>query len=224
MKKIFICTIIGTALLFSSCKVEKPVEPVKTITVSGQGSVNLKPDLLSIRFSVKNTEWIVNTAIDKNASNTEKAISKIKEAGVDETDISTFDYKITQDANGKYIVTNTIAVLIRNSELIGNVINGAIINGAISLIDYKYLISDKTTALRQARTLAIQDAKDTASLYAGASGCLLDSVMDIKENGNYTTFRPFFKNNDQTFSNPFQLEEGEITITAGVTITYALVN
>lgn len=53
--------IIGLgAALFSSCMISRPAKedtPVRSITVSGSGSVSVKPDMVSIKLVVKTTNW-----------------------------------------------------------------------------------------------------------------------------------------------------------------------
>ena len=135
LKKIALLIIAaGSVLLASSCTVNKPEEKVRTITVSGTGIVTLPADQLTVRFLVRTSEWNVNLARDKNAEITTKVIDKIKESGVLEGDITTVDYRISQDNSnsypGKYTVVNYVQVLIRDLSNAGNVIDNAVANGA----------------------------------------------------------------------------------------------
>lgn len=226
---------MGTALL-SSCvlgRPEKEVAPVRSITVSGSGSISVKPDMVSMKFIVRNTGWNCPQVAERNAINTTNTINAIKEAGIPESDISTFDYSISQDNShsyaGEYTVRNTIAVIIRNIELTGKVIDAAVKNntGANGITSFEYLVSDKATALREARTLAIKNAQDAASLLAGASGCKVNGVLEIRE--DYTSAS---RSNDMMFkavsmeagSTPTPIVEGNVTITSNVTIKYELTN
>ena len=224
---------VGTALL-SSCVLGRPAKeeaPVRSITVSGTGSVSVKPDMVSMKFIVKSTGWNCPQAAERNAINTTNTINAIKEAGVPESDISTYDYSITQDNShnyaGEYTVRNTIAVLIRNVDLTGKVIDAAVKNntGANGITSFEYLVSDKATALREARTLAIKNAQDAASLLAGASGCKVNGVLEIRE--DYTSAG---RGNDMLFKansmggTPTPIVEGNVTITSNVTVKYELTN
>ena len=230
--------IIGLgAALFSSCMISRPAKedtPVRSITVSGSGSVSVKPDMVSIKLIVKTTNWNCLAAAERNAINTTNTINAIKEAGVPESDISTYDYSITQDNShtyaGEYTVRNTIVVIIRNIDLTGKVIDAAVKNntGANGITSFEYLVSDKATALREARTLAIKNAQDAASLLAGASGCKVNGVIEIRE--DYTSAG---RSNDMLYKAvsmsagsgiPTPIVEGNITITSNVTVKYELTN
>lgn len=232
MKKILksIAILSLFSICFSSCMISKPSkseDKPRTITVSGTGEVTTNPDLVSLHFLVKTTDWNVEKAVSKNAVNSDFVFNALKENGVDINDISTFDYQVYQDNSkdlpGQYTVKNTIAVIIRNPEITGKVIDSAVKTnaGANGLTSFKYEISDHSSALRQARTLAIQNAQDAASLLAGASGCKIGRVLDIRE--DFTNSRAA----DGVMllkSKNTQIKTGTMAITSNVTITYELEN
>ncbi|MBR4791651.1 MAG: SIMPL domain-containing protein [Treponema sp.] len=232
LKKISILIIAaGALLLASSCTVNKPEEKLRTITVTGTGIVTQPADQLTVRFLVRTNEWNVNLARDKNAEITTKVIDKIKEAGVSDADITTVDYRISQDNSntypGKYTVTNYVQVLIRDLSNAGNVIDNAVANGANGLTSFSYSATENPNALREARTLAVQNAQDAASLIAGASGCKVADVIDIQEGYNpssYTrsTNSAMLKAVGNSYTTP--IEAGNIEITSTVTITFSLAN
>lgn len=238
MKKYF-CSIVFSVLmigLFSSCLLRNSYESKNDkhyITVSGSGKVSVEPDLISMNFVVRTVDWSVNRAVEKNAANTANVLSALKNAGVADDDVSTDDYRISQDNlnnyPGQYTVSNTINVIIRNISIAGTVIDAAVRQntGANGITSFQYLVSDSSSAMRHARTLAIQDAQDAASLLAGASGCKVGAVADIRE--DYTTTS---SGNDMMLmakavgeaSSPTSIKQGKITITSNVTIKYILEN
>ncbi len=209
------------ASIFVSCTVTKPAEPEKSITVTGSASIPVKADLVSITFRVRTIEWNVNRAVENNANITAKVLEAIKNVGVDSNDISTVDYNISQDLSksypGQYTVLNSIKVLIRNTEITGNVIDAAIVNGANGLTSYEYLSGEKTTALRQARTQAIQNAQDAANLLASVAGTKVGNVMEITEN-----FSTDINQSETFLRSSTQLQEGYIQIQSTVTVRYSL--
>ena len=229
-KIILVSAAVSLALSLSSCTINRPAEAQRYITVSGSGSVSVYPDLVSVKFLVKTTGWNIAKTAELNAVNTQNAMTAIRQAGVADADIFTSDYKITQDNSqaypGQYTVRNSISVIIRNPKITGAVIDAAVKQntGANGVTDFEYLVSDKSTALRQARTNAIKDAQDAANLLAGASGCKVGNVMEIYE--NYTTT----SRNDGVMlaksagngSTETPIEPGKIDITSNVTIKYTI--
>ena len=231
--KVFLLT--SSLLLLASCSVQKTEpEPLRVISVSGKGSVSVKPDIVTLKFIVKTSEWNVSFAAEKNATNTANVLAALKEAGVSEADISTYDYKITQDNSntyaGKYTITNTICVVVRNIEATGKVIDAAVKNniGANGIISFEYSLSDNTSALRQARTLAVQNAQDAAALLAGASGCKIGTVQEIHEDYISTARNTFAyteaKLMDSTGSVTTPIEAGNMEISSNIRVTYSLIN
>ena len=186
IKKFILLFTSLTVLILSSCTISKAAEPERSITVTCRASVAVKADIISLDFLVRNIEWNIVNATNKNAETTNRVIEALKSAGIDENDITTVDYNVSQDLKtysypGQYTVVNTIRVLIRNVEIASNVIDTAIRNGSNGLCNYKYLSLDKSSALRQARSQAIQNAQDAANLLAGASGSKVGIVMEINE-------------------------------------------
>jgi len=229
MKKIVLAVSAVLALSFASCTINKPAETQRYITVSGSGTVSVSPDLVSIKFIVRNSGWNVSQTAERNAINTNNAIAAIKAAGIADDDIFTSDYRITQDNSqaypGQYTVRNTISVIVRNPDLTGKVIDSAVKQntGANGVTDFEYMVSDRSTALRQARTMAIKDAQDAANLLAGASGCKVGNVLEIYENYTSTSHNEgvvlakAVKSNADT-----TIEPGKLDITSNVTIKYTI--
>ncbi len=232
IKKIIIATAaLYAALSFFSCTITRSAETPRYITVSGTGSVSVYPDLVSIKFIVRTTGWNVAQTAEKNAQNTKNAIDAIKGAGVADADVFTSDYTITQDNSqnypGQYTVRNYISVIIRNPSITGAVIDAAVKQntGANGVTSFEYLVSDNSTALRQARTLAIKDAQDAANLLAGASGCKVGNVIEIYE--NYTSSSQnegLIMRASKVGSNSVQtpIEPGKMDISSNVTIKYTI--
>ena len=229
MKKIVLAVSAVLALSFASCTINKPAETQRYITVSGSGTVSVSPDLVSIKFIVRNSGWNVSQTAERNAINTNNAIAAIKAAGVADDDIFTSDYKITQDNSqvypGQYTVRNTISVIVRNPDLTGKVIDSAVKQntGANGVTDFEYMVSDRSTALRQARTMAIKDAQDAANLLAGASGCKVGNVLEISENYTSTSRNDGVVLAKAVKSNAdITIEPGKLDITSNVTIKYTI--
>ncbi len=232
-KNLLIIIAAGAVLLSSSCTINKakPAEQVRTITVTGTGVVTLPADQLTVRFLVRTSEWNVNFARDKNAETTTKVIAKIKEAGVLDNDITTVDYRITQDNSnsypGKYTVVNYVQVLIRDIDNAGTVIDNAVANGANGLTSFSYSATENPNSVREARTLAVQNAQDAAALIAGASGCKIADVIDIQEGYNPSSYSrstnsAMLKSAGNSYTTP--IEAGNVEVTSTVTITFSLAN
>lgn len=230
-KTLFIFGFISM-IIMNSCNVQRNL-PTATeeegfITVSGTGSVSVVPDIVSLKFLVRTTGWNVSQVVERNANSTNNALTAIKAVGIDSNDIGTYDYKITQDNTkdypGQYTAINTISVVIRDTAITGKVIDAAVKQntGANGITSFEYSVTDKSSALRQARTLAIQNAQDAANLLAGASGCKVGKVVDIREDYTSTANRMVMK--AVAFDGTTPIETGTIDISSNVTVKYKLIN
>ena len=70
----------------------------------------------------------------------------------------------------------------------------------------EYFVSDSANTIRRARTAAVQNAQDAASLLAGASGCKIGAVVEI--------------NNEEITTST--TSDGKIVTSATIKITYNL--
>lgn len=240
MKKFFkSLLVLGCSItVLSSCFIKQPqenAESPKTITVTGRGSVSIEPDLIYLKFLVKTINWNVSKAVEQNAINSNNAMTAIMNQGISQDDIFTSDYSITQDNSnnypGQYTVRNTISVTIRNLDIAGSVIDAAVKQnyGANGITSFNYGVSDQATSLRQARTAAIQNAQDAASLLAGASGCKITGVQSINEYPSRTMqkFNDYMVYEDAAAtaeSVSTQIRAGTMIITSEVNITYTIEN
>lgn len=212
---------------------DRRAEPRRAITTRGAASVSAKPDMARITLSVVTQEWVAKTATESNAVTMDKVFSAVKACGVSEEDISTQGFNIhRQDTYsngrsypGRYRVSNSLCVSIRNIDMASAVIDAAVAAGANEMSSLSFSLSDKSALLRQARTMAMQNAQDTAALLAGASGCKLGEVLDIKEGGAAAPAFSARANSammmaDSAASTP--ISAGQISVEAEVTVTYAL--
>lgn len=238
MVKTFSKSLIAISALclvfLSSCQRTNETEPVRTITVTGKGSVYEKPDQITLKFTITTREWNVVTAVEGNAEKTAKILEAVKATGIDEKDISTHDYSITQETDrvngrnypGRYNTSNTLSILVRNIDNAGPVIDAVVANGdGTTLSSFEYSLSDTTTAMRQARTQAVQNALDAASLLAGASGNKVGNVIDMREEFTYSRLesgRANFSLADTDSTASTKISAANMEIATSVTVTYSL--
>lgn len=231
MKKII--KIIGAVLavsLFTSCTINKTVEK-RTITVTGSSSVKVTPDTACVDFEVYTTSWIAKQAVADNATIMNRVIEAIKAVGITEENIKTQDYSIGQEhswqngkkINGKYAVTNTITLVVHNTDLLGQLIDDAVKAGANGVKSLTFKLADNSSAMRQARTAAVKQAQDTAALLAGASGSKLGPALKITEsNASYPAMVMYDMVAEEASKNATSIQTGKLDINASVTITFEL--
>ena len=162
----------------------------RTITVSGEGSVVVKPDIAELSVSVVSEDATVNKVIDDNTNKMNAIIKKLKEAGMDSDDIKTSSYYLSPRYNyperqapviSGYRLEQTLALKIRDLELVDDVIDAATNLGANNVYGLEFTLDDDTEVMNEAREKAFDFAKEKAEKMAKAAGVKLGNVYTFSE-------------------------------------------
>lgn len=198
-----IVLVVLVAVLAASCTINKPAEKVRTITVSGSGSASVSPDSAVLSFTVTTSGWSAKQIVTDNNTIADRFSSAVIAAGVSGDDILKSECTVTNPGSS-YEARRTVTVTVRNLSLLPAVIDCKTASIRLTAMEYAY--ADYASEIRRARTAAVQNAQDAASLLAGASGSKTGDVVSIgDESVTKTTER-----------------DGTIKITSSLTITYDL--
>ncbi len=171
------------------------------IWVSGVGKVMIKPDLAVLSLGVESQETSVADAQVKASEAMDKIIQTLKDQGIEEKDIQTQYFNISQvtrwdSYNEKqtiiaYRVTNTVTVKIREIDKAGSIIDAVVTAGGdltrINNIDFT--VEEPSPYYKEARVLAMKYAKEKAQQMADEGGVKLGDITYITENSN-TYYQP----------------------------------
>lgn len=195
MRKTFI--ILSIVLLFAavscaSTKGDTSYQNSMTISVSGTGTIALEADMVT--FSVNISETEETTALAQQATN--KKISEVlailREFKIEDKYISTtalnFNSEYYWDSmTGRQIktgenVSQTVYVTMMELDKFASLVDslGSRISG-ISFYNVTFNSSERLKAADQARTLAYEDAKNKAQIYATAAGLTLGNPISISD-------------------------------------------
>ncbi len=148
------------------------------IHVTGAGVITVEPDIAVLSVSIETTNKSLSISSIKNAKSTELVLKVLKANDVNEEDIKTQRYstqpvyKYTQEEGQKlqgYKVTNSLQITLRTiSNNIGPIIDELVSSAGndIRINQINFRKEDTSSALRQARILAAQNAIEIAELYA----------------------------------------------------------
>ncbi|MBD3281251.1 DUF541 domain-containing protein [Candidatus Uhrbacteria bacterium] len=162
-----------------------------TITINGQGEVDVKPDLTTVTLGVT-TEGDTVEAIQ--AENTEKMnsiIARLKEQGIAEDDIKTLNFSVNPRYSWEdgertevgYEIRQNVQVKIRDESLTSKILAEAGKLGANQVGGLNFTIDDTSEFEQEARLKAIDDAKDKAQELADELGLNLVRVVSFSEAG-----------------------------------------
>lgn len=165
----------------------------RTLSVTGEGKVNVAPDIAVMYLSVITRDPSINKAWDDNNSKVEAAVAAIKAQGAADADIrSDFNVSqqerydpVTNQPTGEitYIVTHTLTVTARDLTKVGALLGSAQAAGINSVGGVSFTLEDPTAAISQARALAVANARARAEELAKGLGVKVGKVLTINEYG-----------------------------------------
>ncbi len=191
---------VAGALLLGACGAGAPAAtaqasskpPEHTIVVTGQGEAYGEPDVANVSLGVSITNADVGQAVSE-ANQTMADITKaLGEVGIDPKDIQTTNYNVwpqtkTDPQTGQptgttiYHVDSSLQVKVRKIDQAGRVIQKGLDAGANSVNGLSFGINDPKPLESQARTAAIDDARQRAGELADALGVKLGDPIQVSE-------------------------------------------
>lgn len=207
----------------------------RTIFVEGEATVIAAPDIATITLGVESSAETVALAQAENTTTTNALLVAVKAAGIPDDDIQTQNYNVYEDeewnpetfewnTNG-WIVSQSIEVTVRNTDLVAAVIVAGGDNGATNIYGPQFSIDDTGAYLEEARTEAITDARKKAQEIADALDLDLGEIVDYSEwisgGDDYRTFS-YGEGMGGVAEEAVSIEEGTEEINMSVTVTYQL--
>jgi len=177
--------------LAAGCSVSTGQPFDHTLSVTGNGTSRVPPDLAVASIGVRVQDQDAGAAVGENSTKSNAVISAIKTLGIEDKDIQTTNFSIVAqeqfDREGNptgeviYITDNTVTVTVRDLSRLGDVLDQAVQAGANSIFGVYYSVEDQSAALAEAREKALADAKARADQLAEGSGVILGRVLSVSE-------------------------------------------
>jgi len=203
---------------------DTPSAPVKTVTVTGAGSISTVPDRASFDFSVDTQAATAQAALARNATAAAAMIAAVKSAGVADADLQTGQVSLSPRLNDTgtdvlgYTASNTVTTAIAIAKA-GALVDAAVGAGATGVSGPSLMRSDSDGLYDKALSAAVANAADKAKALAAAAGLSLGAVQTMVEGSQPAVVWAAGKM-DAGAATP--IEPGTQSIDATVTVTYAL--
>ncbi|MDR2899110.1 MAG: SIMPL domain-containing protein [Clostridiales bacterium] len=205
----------------------------RKITVSGQGTVKVKPDVAYITLGVQTDAKVANDAQKKNTEIMNNVIAAVKAMNIAEKDIMTsgysiypqYDYTSNTPVITGHSVMNNITVTVRNIDTVGDVIDKAIEAGANTTNSIQFNVSDPSPYYAQALKTALADAKAKGLTIAESLGVKIGQPIEVIEQSNAYSSPVYGNINakamaaDTAAGTPIQ--SGELEISAILQVVYS---
>jgi uncharacterized protein YggE len=202
------------------------------VTVLGEGSVTVKPDIATVMIGVQVTKPTLPEAQSEATKQMTRVIKAITKAGVKEDDIQTAYYSVNvlqnYDNSGTptevtgYQVSNQVNVTVRDLDKVGSLLEDVVAAGANSIYGITFGIADSSDAESQARAAAVADAKKRAEELAQAAGLSLGRVLAISE-GVAQPVPYAYSQGAGGKGGGTPVQSGSLQVTVDVQVTYELV-
>jgi uncharacterized protein YggE len=203
----------------------------KIITVTGEATIAVTPDLAMIRGGVTSQGRTAQEASDANSRDMQAVIAALKQSGIEDRDIQTARLSInplreaTSSNRGRitsFQAVNQVTVRLRDVAKVAAVLDRMIGAGANDISGIEFSVSEPSKMLDQARKQAVIDARRKAEIYADAAGVRLGRAVAIQEEGApaaYVARAPMLK-----AAAAMPIAVGEESLRTSVTIAYELMH
>ena len=211
------------------------VQDKPSVSVNGQGTVSLTPDMATISVGVQTEDADAEAATAENNTKTEAISAALVAFGIEEKDIKTTNFSVYPNqrfnnegevANVTYIVQNTVTVTIRELGTLGEVLDAVIADGANNIYGVTFDIADREAAYSQAIDAAVANAQTRASALAAAAGADLGEVLKIESfiggGGIFMEMEARAFDMAAGGESAVPVSPGEMQIQVDVTVTYEL--
>ena len=169
------------------------VIPPAMISVTGEATVSVPPDLAQVDGGVTSEAKTAREASEANNAAMGKVLQALKGAGIEEKDIRTSRLSLQpQSAPNRsgpaaiagYRASNRVTVRVRDVTKVASVIDTLVGAGANEIGGINFVVSQASKLLDEARERAVADARRKAEIYARAAGVTLGAPLSISEEGN----------------------------------------
>lgn len=218
--------------------------PKQTVNVKGQAEISALPDIITIYLNVQTNASTAKEAKDENSEISDKVINSLVNSGIQREKISTQNFNVYEDYKWNrdrrifkgFKATHTIKVELtsNNTDMIGNVVDAGIDNGALlQYINFEISNQKQNEYKAQATLLATQNAKMQAQAMAQGLEMNLGKVISISDT-NFGDYSPYYRAYDsaetaktdmvgsEVATVVTNIQPGEQKIYANVNVAYQL--
>lgn len=207
-------------------------ESAGKITVTGQGRVDLVPDMATISLGITSQARTSAKALATNSKALVQVLAEIRKAGIAERDFQTSGLSLSPvwsqnsssgGANRTIVgfsVSNQVTIRIRELDSVGSILDIIVSIGANQFHGLVFGVQNPRPAEDEARRLAVEDAIRKAGQMADAARIELGEILEMNENGT-TGVRPVMAR-AAVMSEAVPIAGGEVSIGASVTMIYEI--
>jgi uncharacterized protein len=214
-----------------------------TITVQGEGKIERAPDTAKVTYTVRNEAKDLKTAQGMVSTKVDAITEALKNLGVEERYIKTesytsypqYDYPQRPCIGGicpqstpvirGYEVSHSVTVSIKDLEKVNDVLGVLGTNGVSDMNGPNFGFEDDKAIAREARDLAIKDAREQAKALAKSLNVKLVRIVSFSEAGTAPSplyARDAVANQEMKAGSAPSLPVGDQRVQSNVTVVYEI--
>jgi uncharacterized protein YggE len=205
--------------------------PPAMISVTGEATVSVPPDLAQIDAGVTSEAKTAREASEANNAAMGKVLLALKGAGIEEKDFQTSRLSLQPQGAPNpsrpgpsavvgYRASNRVTIRLRDVTKVASVIDTLVGAGANDIGGINFTVSQASKFLDEAREQAIADARRKAEIYAKAAGVTLGAPLSISEGG--TPGPITFRRMAAGLAPATPVAQGEETLQVTVSVSWAI--
>jgi uncharacterized protein YggE len=220
---------VAATLLAAPARAQTQVDFPSAISVTGEATVSVPPDLAQVDAGVTSDAKTAREASDANSAAMGKVLSALKSAGIEQKDYQTSRLSLQPEYAPNrqgpspvvgYRASNRVTIRVRDVTKVANVIDTLVGAGANDIGGINFMVSQASKLLDDARTQAVADARRKAEIYAKAAGATLGAPLNISEEG--AAPRPVFRAKMAAEMAAAPVAQGEETLSVTVNVSWAI--
>ena len=243
MKKfIAACVLSFIIVSFSGCEKNTKQPNQSTISVSGIGTVFVKPDIVQMTISLSSVAQTTKSAQEAVSRMVRQAMAVLKESSVEDKNISTasltfnteYEYssgrRVLVGQKAEQRITFSVEGILDDSDRVPGIIDRLIQINGIELNQINFSVKNNTEFFIRSRELAFQKASEKANQYAELSNLKIVKVLNLSEESNLPVSPIYnrmanqmeFSMADASNSSLTMLPLGELEISSRIMVVFLL--
>ncbi len=204
----------------------------RLITVTGEGSVAVAPDLAYVNLGVSHDAETADEALTAMSIGMRAVLGRLEAAGIAPADIQTGQLSLSPRYDSSsydgtlkmlgFTATTTVNVRIRDMDKLGGVLDAVVEDGANQFGGITFDVTDPAAAMAEARRAAVADARAKAELFADAAGVTLGDLVTLNEHGGFMAPAPMMAARVAEDAGSVPIAAGEVSLQTSVTMVYAI--
>lgn len=242
MKRIAFVAFVASLLLVASSRVTLAQDNFprpRLISVAGTSEINVAPDQVVLSLGIESRDKVLGTAKAQNDARSKKVIALASKAGIEAKDIQTSELRMNRNYSEEryprfidFEVSQTITMTLKDLSKYETLMTRLLEAGINRVDGISFQVGETRKYKDEARSKAIQAAKEKAVAMASELGQTVGKPWDISEQDSENPFNPMsmmantlmggYADKERAAPTESTVAPGQVTIRASVRVSFQL--